>query len=92
MARPCFNTSILSQLVHALDALGTAVDDSSNRRCSSDGVGSVSIPHGLGCYNGRTSGAVVYYQCDKWYTLSGDSRRMCMGDGKCDGEVPQCSE
>ena len=75
-----------------LDALGTAIDEPTNHRCSSDSIGSVSIPHGLGCYNGQRSGALAYYQCDKWYGLSGDSHRTCMGDGNWDGEVPECSE
>ena len=55
-------------------------------------MGSVSIPHGLGCYNGQRRGALTNYQCDKWYALSGGSSRTCMGDGNWDGEVPECSE
>ena len=55
-------------------------------------MGSVSIPHGLGCYDGQRRGALTNYQCDKWYALSGGSSRTCMGDGNWDGEVPECSE
>ena len=74
------------------DVLGTATDKQTNRRCSSDSMGSVSIPNGVGCYNGQTKGAQTYYQCDKWYGLSGGSSRTCMSDGNWDGEVPECSE
>ena len=75
------------------DALGTtAIDEPNNGRCSSDSMGSVSIPNGLGCYTGQRRGALTYYQCNKWYGLSGVNRRMCMGDGNWDGEVPVCSE
>ena len=55
-------------------------------------MGSVSIPHGLGCYDGQRRGALTNYQCDKWYALSGGSNRTCMDDGNWDGEVPECSE
>ena len=75
------------------DALGTtAIDEPNNGRCSSDSMGSVSIPNGLGCYDGQRRGALAYYQCDKWYRLSGNDSRTCMGDGNWDGEVPECSE
>ena len=61
--------------------IGTAVDGPTDSRCSSDSMGSVSIPHGLGCYDGQRRGALTNYQCDKWYALSGGSSRTCMGDG-----------
>ena len=72
-------------------ALGSTTVGPSDSRCSSDSMGSVSIPHGLGCYDGQRRGALTNYQCDKWYALSGGSNRTCMGDGNWDGEVPECS-
>ena len=74
------------------DVLGTAIDEQTNGRCSSESMGSVSIPNGMGCYSGQTRGDRTYYQCDKWYRLSGSSRQTCMSDGNWDGEVPECSE
>ena len=73
-------------------ALGTTTDGPTDSRCSSDSMGSISIPHGLGCYDGQIRGALTNYQCDKWYALSGGSSRTCMSDGNWDGEVPECSE
>ena len=75
-----------------LDVLGTAIDEQTNCRCSSDTLRSVSIPNGVGCTNGDTQGSVTTYQCDKWYTLSGSSRRTCMSDGNWDGEIPECGK
>jgi hypothetical protein len=87
-----FVTIIIMFTACPLAALGTTTNEPSDRRCSSGSMGSVSIPHGLGCYDGQRRGAVTNYQCDKWYALSGGSSRTCMGDGNWDGEVPQCSE
>ena len=75
------------------DVLGrTTIDEPNNGRCSSDSVGSVSIPNGLGCYTGQRRGALTYYQCNKWYGLSEVNGRICMDNGNWDGEVPECSE
>ena len=56
-------------------------------------VGSIDIPNGVGCFDGTISGSVVSYQCDKGYTLVGNTNQVCLSNGTAgnwSGEVPMC--
>ena len=70
--------------------LGGAPDNQIDLSCSSDSVGSVSIPNGVVCYAGTTGESLATYQCDERYRLTGNTQRMCQSDGHWDGTIPIC--
>ena len=66
------------------------IESDNDSRCGSL-LSSVTITHGIGCYNTTSSGSEVTYQCDEGYSLSGESHQTCQSNGAWSGSIPVCA-
>ena len=83
-------------MFHVIDCQIETLGNFSNQTdliCKHNSVGHIDIPNGVGCYDGTISGSVVSYQCDKGYTLVGNTNQVCFSNGAVgnwSGEMPMC--